>query len=101
MDLGTILCRVDNRQYPTIDQYLADLKLIARGAEEYWAGDPRGFAEISRAKALEDQTCEALTRRIPAELSDKCKAIEARGGPAPPPPGKNDHSSFHYRCTCL
>ena len=94
MDLGTVLCRVDSQQYPTVGHYLADLKLIGKGAEEYWAGDPRGFAEVSRAKALEDQTCEALARRIPADLSEKCKAIQARGGPAPPPPGWLD-STFH------
>lgn len=87
MDLGTILSRVDNRQYPTVAHFIADLKLISKGMEEYWGDDPQGLPEISRAKALEDQTTEALSRRIPTELSEKCKAIHAKGGPTPPPVG--------------
>lgn len=87
MDLGTILCRVDDRQYPTADHFMADLKLISKAAKEYWKEDPKGIPEISRAKALEDQTYEALQKRIPPELVDRCKAIHAQGGPASPPPG--------------
>lgn len=87
MDLGTILCRVDNRQYPTVAYYIADLQLISKAAEEYWGDDPRGIAELSRAKALEDHTCEILARRISLELNERCKAIHAKGGPALPPAG--------------
>ena len=49
--------------------------------------------EISRAKALEDQTWEALQKRIPPSLREKCDAIHQRG-PAPPPPGNHNASSL-------
>lgn len=87
MDLGTILCRVDGRQYPTPAHFMADVALIGKGTAEYWGDDPAGLAEISRAKALEDQTWEAMQRRIPPELRAKCEAIHAAGGLPPPPPG--------------
>lgn len=40
MDLGTILCRVDDRQYQTITQFMGDLGLISKAAKEYWEDDP-------------------------------------------------------------
>ena len=88
-----MLSRVDGQQYPTVAHFIADLKLISRGAEQYWEGEARGIPEISRAKALEDQTCEALARRVTPDLSKKCDAIHAKGGPAAPPPG-NAHISL-------
>ena len=94
MDLGTLLCRVDDRQYPTADHFMADLKLISKAAKEYWGDDPRGIPEISRARSLEDQTCEVLVKRLPPDLVNRCKAIHAQGGPAPPPPGNRHHD--HY-----
>lgn len=87
MDLGTILYRVDSRQYPTVAHFMADIALIGQGAQEYWEDDPRGIAEVSRAKALEDQTWEAVQRRVPPELRARCEALHAEGGPGPPPEG--------------
>ena len=87
MDLGTILCRVDNRQYPTAAHFMTDVALIAAASRQYWQEDPRGIPEVSRARALEDQAWEAVARRVPTELTARCEAIHAKGGPAPPPAG--------------
>ena len=43
MDLGTILCRVDKRQYPTVGHFMADVALIGRGMQQYWGDDPQGI----------------------------------------------------------
>ena len=88
MDLGTILSRVDDRQYPTPAHFLADVALIAEGAAQYWRDDARGVTEVSRARALEDQTREAVRRRVSVELVEQCERIHGRGGPAPPPSGE-------------
>lgn len=87
MDLGTILSRVDSRQYPTVAHFMADIELIGKGAQEYWGDDPRGLAEVSRAKALEDHAWEAVQRRVSADLRGKCEALHAGGGPGPMPEG--------------
>ena len=41
MDLGTVLCRVDDRQYQTVAQFMADVTLISKAAKEYWEDDPQ------------------------------------------------------------
>ena len=46
MDLGSILCRVDKRQYPTVGHFMADVALIGRGMQQYWGDDPQGVQVI-------------------------------------------------------
>jgi hypothetical protein len=46
MDLSTLLMRVDQRRYPTLAAYMADLRSVAAATQEYWAGEARGAREV-------------------------------------------------------
>ena len=46
MDLSTMLMRVDQRRYPTLAAYMADLRSIATATQQYWAGEARGAREV-------------------------------------------------------
>ena len=48
MDLETLLARVDARRYGTAAAYLADARLIAAAAAQFWAGDPAAVREVRR-----------------------------------------------------
>lgn len=85
MDLATILARIDGRHYSTPSQYLADMALIPKAEEQLWRDDPKGYKEISRAHALEDEARTLVAATVPVTLRDALEAIAARGGPALPP----------------
>lgn len=46
MDLATLLMRVDQRRYPTLAAFMADLQGIATATQQYWAGEARGAREV-------------------------------------------------------
>lgn len=46
MNLATLLMRVDQRRYPTLAAYMADLQAIATATQQYWAGEARGAREV-------------------------------------------------------
>ena len=48
MDLETLLARVDARRYSTAAAYLADARLVAVAAAQFWAGDPAAVREVRR-----------------------------------------------------
>lgn len=48
MDLETLLARVDARRYGTAAAHLADARLIAAAASQFWAGDPAAVREVRR-----------------------------------------------------
>jgi hypothetical protein len=52
MDLSTLLMRVDQRRYPTLARYMADLRSIATATQQYWAGEARGAREVSLTALL-------------------------------------------------
>ena len=54
-------------------------------SREFWAADPRGVKEISRACALEDEARAALAKAVPQQLAARLEEMQAAGGPAPPP----------------
>lgn len=49
MDLETLLGRVDARRYGTAAAFLADARLIAAAAAQYWAGDAAAVREVGLA----------------------------------------------------
>ena len=52
MDLSTLLMRVDQRRYPMLAAYMADLRSIATATQQYWAGEARGAREVSSRALL-------------------------------------------------
>lgn len=45
MDLATLLARVDDRHYPTLQAFLAAVALIPAAEKQYWGDDPEGIRE--------------------------------------------------------
>jgi len=85
MDLATILSRVDGRKYNLPSQYLADMALIPRAERELHGDDPRGFREISKACALEDEARSLVAAAVPNGLVEVLESIETKGGAAAAP----------------
>jgi SpoVK/Ycf46/Vps4 family AAA+-type ATPase len=85
MDLATILSRVDGRKYNLPSQYLADMALIPRAERELHGDDPRGYREISKACALEDEARSLVAAAVPDGLVEVLESIEAKGGAAAAP----------------
>ena len=52
MDLSTLLVRVDQRRYPTLAAYMADLRSVATATQQYWAGEARGAREVPSTALL-------------------------------------------------
>ena len=89
MDLATILSRVDARHYASQEQYLADVRLICHGTEQYYGSEAggEGARYVSLASAMLDEASEMLRARLSADLVQRLWRIQGAGGPAAAPEG--------------
>ncbi|MEW5312231.1 MAG: hypothetical protein WDW38_003878 [Sanguina aurantia] len=82
MDLATIMSRLDAREYPTGSLFMRDIRLIHRGAVEYYKELSTG---ASRAASLVNDALLLVQHHVDLDLLARCDIIARRGhAPAPP-----------------